>query len=66
MKNKTQQALDMIISGYSLEVVMDVLGLEKEDLYNILDDILGDHMDCIWITQTFNLRSIGTFDMNVN
>tara|TARA_R110000868_G_scaffold354399_1_gene615688 strand:+ start:771 stop:971 length:201 start_codon:yes stop_codon:yes gene_type:complete len=66
MENKTHKALEMIASGYSVETVMDILGLEPEELRDILEDMIGQPIDVTWATQFFASESIGEFEVNVN
>ena len=66
MENKTHKALEMIASGYSVETVMDILGLEPEELRDILEDMIGQPVDVTWATQFFYSIMIGEFEVNVN
>mgnify|MGYP003337349274 CR=1 FL=1 len=69
MKNKTQQALEMIASGYTVELVMDILNLEPEELYDILLQTMEPVSEPVKVTQTleeFRSYSIGTFLVNCN
>ena len=44
MKNKTHTALQMIAAGHPVETVMDIMGLEPDELLEILNEVLGDEL----------------------
>ena len=69
MKNKKETALKMIAAGYSVEEVMDIVGLEPEELYDILTEVLDSTSRVVKLTGTFeHFDSVlaGHFEMNIN
>jgi hypothetical protein len=67
MKHK---ALEMIAEGYPVEIVMDILGLEPDELLDIINEEIGDvpgkvHVvECV--LQVMESEILGEFDVNVN
>ena len=64
-----QKALSMIAQGYSVELVMDILNLAPEELYDILIQVVEQESKPVKVTQTleeFRSDSIGTFLVNIN
>jgi MoaA/NifB/PqqE/SkfB family radical SAM enzyme len=69
MKNfKTAQtALEMIAAGHSVETVMNITGLELNELEAILDRELGVKAHAIeYILQVIDTESLGEIELNVN
>jgi len=44
MKNKAHTALQMIAAGHPVETVMDIVGLEPDELLEILNEVLPDEL----------------------
>ena len=74
MKNKTHTALQMIAAGHPVETVMDIMGLEPDELLEILNEVLGVEpelepkkvhiVECV--LETIESEMLGEFDLNVN
>ena len=66
MKNK-QIALEMIAAGYDVEMVMSITGFDPEELFEILNEVLGEgeRIKVTLITQQFYTQ-IGVIEMNLN
>jgi hypothetical protein len=74
MKNKTRTALQMIAAGHPVETVMDIVGLEPDELLEILNEVLGLEqelepkkvhiVECV--LETIESEMLGEFDLNVN
>ena len=74
MKNKTHTALQMIAAGHPVETVMDIMGLEPDELLEILNEVLGVEpelepkkvhiVECV--LETIESEILGEFDLNVN
>ena len=70
MKNKTHTALEMIAAGHSVEMVMDITGLEPDEMLEILNGVLGEEprkvhvVECV--LQVMESEMLGEFDVNVN
>jgi len=64
MKNK---ALEMIKEGYSIEIVMDVLGLEPDELLDIVNGALGIKVFAVeCVSQVIESELIDRFEINMN
>ena len=67
MKNTAQTALEMIAAGHSVETVMNVTGLEPDELMDILDRTLGIKAHVIeHILQVIDTDTLGEIELNVN
>ncbi len=74
MKNKAHTALQMIAAGHPVETVMNIVGLEPEELMDILNEVLGVEpelepkkvhiVECV--LETIESDMLGEFDINVN
>lgn len=74
MKNKTHTALQMIAAGHSVETVMNIVGLEPDELLEILNEVLGVEpeleprkvhiVECI--LEVLESEMLGTIEVNVN
>ena len=74
MKNKSHTALQMIAAGHPVETVMNITGLEPEELLEILNEVLGvepeleprkDHIvECV--LEVLESEMLGTIEVNVN
>ena len=51
MNDKMKTAIDMIAQGYNVEVVIDILDIDPEELFDILSEMLGDDKR-VYVTQT--------------
>jgi hypothetical protein len=68
MENKHRIAIEMIAAGYSVEEVMSIVGLEPEELMEVLNQFMGvsaKKIECCVVTQTF-LTFVDTFEINMN
>ena len=64
MKHK---ALEMIKEGYSIEIVMDILGLEPEELLDIVNGALGIKVFAVeCVSQVIESELIDRFEINMN
>jgi len=64
MKHK---ALEMIKEGYSIEIVMDVLGLEPDELLDIVNGALGIKVFAVeCVSQVIESELIDRFEINMN
>jgi hypothetical protein len=67
MKHK---ALEMIKKGYSEEIVMDVLGLEPNELLDIINEKIKDMIGKVhmveYISQIMYSTMLGKFEININ
>ena len=62
-----QTALEMIVAGHSVEIVMAVTGLDPDELLDILDRELGVKAHVIeHILQVIETESLGEIELNVN
>jgi hypothetical protein len=67
MKNAAQTALEMIVAGHSVETVMNITGLEPDELLEILDRTLGIKAHVIeHILQVIDTDTLGEIELNVN
>jgi len=69
MKNSKiiQTALEMIVAGYPIETVMNITGLDPDELLSILDGELGIKTHVIeHILQVIETDSLGEIELNVN
>ena len=67
MKNAAQTALEMIAAGHSVETVMNITGLEPDELMDILDKTLGIKAHVIeHILQVIDTDTLGEIELNVN
>ena len=69
MKNSkvAQTALEMIAAGHSVETVMNITGLEPDELLEILDRTLGIKAHVIeHILQVIDTDTLGEIELNVN
>ena len=67
MKNTAQTALEMIAAGHSVETVMNITGLEPDELMDILDRTLGIKAHVIeHILQVIDTDTLGEIELNVN
>jgi hypothetical protein len=74
MKNKAHTALQMIAAGHPVETVMNIVGLEPDELLEILNEVLGVEpelepkkvhiVECV--LETIESEMLGEFDLNVN
>jgi hypothetical protein len=74
MKNKAHTALQMIAAGHPVETVMNIVGLEPDELLEILNEVLGLEpelepkkvhiVECV--LETIESEILGEFDLNVN
>jgi len=74
MKNKAHTALQMIAAGHPVETVMNIVGLEPDELLEILNEVLGLEpelepkkvhiVECV--LETIESEMLGEFDLNVN
>jgi hypothetical protein len=72
MKNKAHTALQMIAAGHPVETVMNIVGLEPDELLEILNEVLGPELEpkkvhiveCV--LETIESEMLGEFDLNVN
>jgi hypothetical protein len=74
MKNKAHTALQMIAAGHPVETVMNIVGLEPDELLEILNEVLGVEpelepkkvhiVECV--LETIESEILGEFDLNVN
>ena len=62
-----QTALEMIAAGHSVETVMNITGLEPDELMAILDRTLGIKAHVIeHILQVIETDTLGEIELNVN
>ena len=67
MKNKTHTALEMIADGHSVEIVMDVLGIEPDEMLEILNKVLGIKVFAVeCVSQVVESKLIDRFEINMN
>ena len=69
MKNfkAAQTALEMIAAGHSVETVMNITGLEPDELMEILDGELGIKAHVIeHVLQVIETDTLGEIELNVN
>ena len=74
MKNKTHTAFEMIAKGHPVEMVMEIVGLDPEEMLEILNGALGEEpelelrkvhvVECV--LQVMESEMLGEFDINVN
>lgn len=74
MKNKSHTALQMILAGHPVETVMNITGLEPEELLEILNEVLGVEpeleprkahiVECV--LEVLESEMLGTIEVNVN
>jgi hypothetical protein len=78
MKNKSHTALQMIAAGHPVETVMNIVGLEPEELLEILNEVLGVEpglkpkleprkvhiVECV--LEVLESEMLGTIEVNVN
>ena len=74
MKDKTLTALQMIAAGHPVETVMNIVGLEPDELLEIINEVLGVEpelepkkvhiVECV--LETIESEMLGEFDLNVN
>jgi hypothetical protein len=74
MKNKAHTALQMIAAGHPVETVMNIVGLEPDELLEILNEVLGVEpglepkkvhiVECV--LETIESEMLGEFDLNCN
>jgi len=71
MKNKAHTAIEMIIQGYPVETVMNITGLEPDEMMDILMDLESElrprkvHVIEL-VLETIETDMLGEFDINVN
>lgn len=68
MNDKMKTAIDMIAQGYNVEVVIDILDIDPEELFDILSEMLGNDKR-VYVTQTiehFHSDMLGHFVMDLN
>jgi hypothetical protein len=64
MKNKTHTALEMIAKGHPVEMVMEIVGLDPEEMLEIL---MGNKVHIIeFVLQEIKSEMLGTFDVSMN
>ena len=62
-----QTALEMIAAGHSVETVMNITGLEPDELMSILDRTLGIKAHTIeHVLQVIQTQMCGEIEVNVN
>jgi hypothetical protein len=62
-----QTALEMIVAGYPIETVMNITGLEPDELLDILDRTLGVKAHVIeHILQVIETDTLGEIELNIN
>lgn len=61
MKNKTHTALEMIAKGYPVEMVMEIVGLDPEEMLEILNKVLIE-----FVLQEIKSNMLGTFNVSMN
>jgi hypothetical protein len=70
MKNKTHTALQMILAGHPVETVMNIVGLEPDELLEILNEVLGVEPKKVHIVEcvleTIESEMLGEFEVNAN
>jgi hypothetical protein len=70
MKDKTHTALQMIAAGHPVETVMNIVGLEPDELLEIINGVLGVEPKKVHIVEcvleTIESDMLGEFDLNVN
>ena len=71
MKNKAHTAIEMIIQGYSVETVMNITGLEPDEMMEILMELESGisprqvHVvECV--LEVIETEILGEFEINVN
>jgi hypothetical protein len=74
MKNKAHTALQMIAAGHPVETVMNIVGLEPDELLEILNEVLGLEpelepkkvhiVECV--LETIESDMLGEFEVNAN
>lgn len=65
MKNAAQTALEMIAAGHSVEMVMEIVGLEPDEMLEILNEVLEVHV-IEFVLQEIKSNMLGTFDVSMN
>jgi len=64
MKNKTHTALEMIAKGHPVEMVMEIVGLDPEEMLEIL---MGNKVHIIeFVLQEIKSEMLGTFGVSMN
>ena len=67
MNKQLKTAIDMIVQGYDLNLVLDISGVEPELLMDALSSMLeGESVKVVEVIQHFNSESIGIFRVNMN
>lgn len=67
MNKQLKTAIDMIVQGYDLNLVLDISGVEPELLMDALSSMLeGESVKVVEVIQHFNSESIGMFRINMN
>lgn len=61
MKNKTHTALEMIAKGHPVEMVMEIVGLDPEEMLEILNKVLIE-----FVLQEIKSNMLGTFNVSMN
>ena len=65
MKNKTHTALEMIAEGHPVEMVMEIVGLDPEEMLEILNKVLEVHI-IEFVLQEIKSNILGTFNVSMN
>lgn len=63
--NKKETALKMLIAGYGPEEVMGIVGLEPQELFDILTEVLGTETQISVSVECFRTQA-GDFEMILN
>jgi hypothetical protein len=67
MNKQLRNAIEMIAAGYSVEVVLDITGVEPELLLDVLSSMTEPQTaNVVEVTEHFNTEAIGRFVVNVN
>lgn len=64
MKNKTHTALEMIAKGHPVEMVMEIVGLDPEEMLEILMENKVHIIE--FVLQEIKSEMLGTFDVSMN
>lgn len=64
MKNKTHTALEMIAKGHPVEMVMEIVGLDPEEMLEILMEYEVHIIE--FVLQEIKSEMLGTFDVSMN
>jgi hypothetical protein len=64
MKNKTHTALEMIAKGHPVEMVMEIVGLDPEEMLEILMENKVHIIE--FVLQEIKSEMLGTFDVSIN